>query len=149
MQDRGPARNTPDDPVIHATTIAFGTRAVVILGPSASGKSSLGLMLMALGGQLVADDRTLLRSRGGMLIASAPPDLPPLIEARGIGLLRADLCTEARVVLAVDLGQTETLRLPPRRKLTFGSVAVDVVHGPATPHFPAAIRQYIMSGREV
>jgi hypothetical protein len=49
-----------------------------------------------------------------------PPGLPPLIEARGIGLLHAPLCAQARVVLVVDMGQTETDRLPPQRRTLLG-----------------------------
>ena len=138
----------PPGQVLHATSVAFGSRAALIVGPSGSGKSALGLMLIGLGAKLVADDRTLLRGWGGALIASAPPGLPPLIEARGVGLLRAVICPEAEVVLVVDLGQSETLRLPPRRSVTFESVSVDLVHGPISAYFPAAIRQYVLSGRE-
>ncbi len=37
------------------------------------------------------------------LIARAPPAIAGLIEARGIGLLRAQAASETPVVLAVDL----------------------------------------------
>ena len=133
---------------LHASCVAFDGRAVLILGPSGAGKSALALALMGLGARLVSDDQTQVLARDGRLIASAPSGLPPLIEARGIGLLRADPVAQAEIVLAVDLGQTETARLPPRRSLTFHGVQIDLVHAVATGHFPAAIRQYILSGRE-
>ncbi len=134
--------------VVHATCVAFGDRGGLILGPSGSGKSGLALRLMALGAALVADDRVLLTVQGGRLTASAPPGLPPLIEARGVGLLHADLQPQAQVVLAVDLGQTETARLPPRRHITLMNRPVEVVHGPVSGHFAAAIRHYILMGRK-
>ncbi|MFN3294129.1 MAG: HPr kinase/phosphorylase [Gemmobacter sp.] len=136
-------------PTLHASCVAFGDAGVLILGPSGAGKSALALQLMALGAALVADDRVALRPDGtGGLRAAAPPGLPPLIEARGIGLLRATLQPEARVMLAVDLGQAETRRLPPQRQLLLHDVAVPLVLGPVTGHFPAAIRHYILSGRQ-
>lgn len=133
---------------LHASCVAFADRGVLILGPSGAGKSALALQLMALGAALVADDRVVLTETGGALVASAPPGLPAMIEARGIGLLRADLQGRARVALVVDLGQTETHRLPPQRHLVLQGVAVALVLGPVTGHFPAAIRHYILSGRK-
>lgn len=134
--------------VLHATTVAFGPDAVVICGPSGSGKSALGLRLMALGAALVADDRTLIVRRGEGLVASAPPGLPALIEARGIGLLNATLAPGARVALIADLGAVEIGRLPPRHSRSLLGIAVEAVHGPETGHFPAAIVQYIKAGRQ-
>ncbi|MFN3936181.1 MAG: HPr kinase/phosphorylase [Gemmobacter sp.] len=134
--------------VVHATAVAFGDRAALILGPAGSGKSALALALMALGAGLLADDRTRLELRGGRVFAGAPAGLPALIEARGVGLLRARLCPPAPLVLAVDLTVSATARLPPRRSITLLGCAVDLVHAVATPHFPAAIRQYILHGRE-
>lgn len=134
--------------VVHATCVAFGPRGALILGPSGSGKSGLALQLMALGAALVADDRVLLTAQGGILTAAAPPGLPPLIEARGVGLLHADLQPQAQVVLAIDLGQAETARLPPRRHIRLLNCPVEVVHAAASGHFAAAIRHYILSGRK-
>lgn len=135
-------------PVLHATCVAFGDRGVLILGPSGAGKSALALQLMALGAALVADDRVQVTASGDTLTATSPPGLPALIEARGIGLLHAPLQAAARVVLAVDLGQAETVRLPPQRRMNFHDVAVELVLGPVTGHFPAAIRHYVLSGRK-
>lgn len=133
---------------LHASCVAFGDRGVLILGPSGAGKSALALQLMGLGADLVADDRVALRVQDGGLVASAPPGLPPLIEARGIGLLHAPLRAEARVVLAVDLGRSESDRLPPWLDLRLLDIAIPLVLGPVSGHFPAAIRHYILHGRQ-
>jgi HPr kinase/phosphorylase len=133
---------------VHASCVAFGGRGVLILGPSGAGKSALALQLMGLGADLVADDRVALRVQAGGLVASAPPGLPPLIEARGIGLLHAPLRPEAAVVLVVDLGRSEPDRLPPLRQMRLLDVATPLVLGPASGHFPAAIRHYILHGRQ-
>jgi HPr kinase/phosphorylase len=136
-----------DGTVLHATTVAFGGRGVLIVGPSGAGKSALGLQLIALGARLVADDRTLVRRRDGVLIAAAPPGLPPWIEARGVGLLGADRIAEATLALAVDLGRVETDRLPQRRTFGMLQCRIDLALGPVTAHLPAAIRQYVVAGR--
>jgi HPr kinase/phosphorylase len=137
----------PAAAVLHASAVAFGAAGVLLLGPSGSGKSALALQLMALGAALLADDRTRLTVVGGAILAGAPPGLPAIIEARGIGLLAARLAAPAPLALVVDLGRRETERLPPHRRWIWQGIAVDCLHGPATPHFPAAILQYIHCGR--
>jgi UPF0042 nucleotide-binding protein len=77
---------------IHATALAapaWGaspSRAVLLLGPSGSGKSDLALRLIDRGWQLIADDRTALSVADGRLMASAPPAIAGLIEVRGVGI---------------------------------------------------------------
>lgn len=132
---------------LHASCVALGARGVLILGPSGSGKSALALQLMALGAALVADDRTEVQRSGAGLVARCPATLSGLIEARGVGLLRADPLDHAVLDLAVDLGQRETDRLPPERGLDILGVTLPLVHGQETSHFPAAILQYLKSGR--
>ena len=58
---------------IHASAILLPTGGVLLLGASASGKSSLVAQLMTqCGGQLVADDRVCLSVQAGVLHAAAP-----------------------------------------------------------------------------
>jgi HPr kinase/phosphorylase len=135
--------------VLHATCVADAEgRGLLILGPSGSGKSGLALRMMALGARLVADDRTIIRDAGDHVEASCPAATRGLIEARGVGLLRAQVLRSARVVLAVDLAARETVRLPERRRIVFLGHEVDLVHGPVTAHFPAALMLYLAEGRQ-
>lgn len=133
--------------ILHATTVALAGRGVLILGPAGSGKSSLALDLMALGAGLVADDRTELTAAGGVLTATCPTALRGLIEARGIGILRAEPAGPVALALAIDLSQTETARLPAARQIVLLDVALPLLHKVATPHFAAGIRQYMLGGR--
>ena len=102
---------------LHASCGAGQGKGLLILGPSGAGKSALALELMALGADLVADDRTDLVAESGRVMASCPPVLSGLIEARGLGLLRVPSVLQAQVVLAVDLGRVETERMPQPRNV--------------------------------
>ncbi len=135
--------------MLHATTVAWKGRAVVIRGPSGSGKSALGLELLAWGCVLVADDRTEVLRRDGALWARCPPGIRGLIEARGVGLLRAEAEEEARVEVVAALDREEGERLPPWREDVILGVGVPVLWRPLNGPFAAPILQYLRSGRAV
>ncbi len=132
---------------LHATTVSHNGHAALFFGPSGSGKSALALEMLALGAQLIADDQTRLTRQGGRILASKPDGLPPLIEARGIGLLHAHLAAPAPLRFAVDLGQTEVERLPPRRTLNILGCDIALLHKAASGPFAAALMQYLSAGR--
>lgn len=133
---------------LHATCVALDRdRGLLVLGPSGSGKSALGLQLMAMGAHLIADDQTTLTVTDAGLVASCPSPIAGVIEARGIGLLTATPLAMARVTLVVDLGQTESDRLPPFRSVTLLGTALPLVLGQKSPHFPAALLCYLQGGR--
>jgi len=138
----------PDQPlIVHASCVAFGGRAVGIVGPSGQGKSGLALQLMALGASLVADDRTCLWRQEGQLMADAPATLRGRIEARGVGILNAHANGPAPLRLWVDLAQKETQRLPPMRQCHCLGLPLPVLHNVDSAYFPAAILQYMAVGR--
>jgi UPF0042 nucleotide-binding protein len=112
-------------PTIHATTVALGNRGVLLLGPSGAGKSALALKLIDRGWRLVADDRTVLTARDGVLTASAPPPLENLLEVREVGLV-AEPTAPAQVVLAIDLAGAPE-RLPEVASRDFEGVAIPVI----------------------
>lgn len=131
----------------HGTSVSHKGRAALIVGPSGSGKSALALQLMACGARLIADDRTCISLVDGQLMLSAPPAIENMIEARGLGILRTAPAQPAPLALVVDMGQSETHRLPPRRKIRVMAIEIDLVHNVAHSHFPAAVMQYIVGGR--
>jgi len=132
---------------IHGTVVADTPESgVLLIGPSGAGKSGLALQLMAYGCNLVADDLVDLRGEGGRLIAGAAAPLNG-IEARGVGILKSVQIPDAQVVLVVDLGKTETERLPETRSITYCDVDLPLVHKFEAAHFPAAILHYMRYGR--
>ena len=130
----------------HATCVALGDRAVLILGAAGRGKSTLGLQVMALGGLLVADDRVLLRADGDRLLAECPPAILGLIEARGVGILHAAYQARAQVALVVDLDQSEDRRLPERAYTRIYDCDIPLIKRIDGPHFPAIIVQILKAG---
>lgn len=147
MGDANPA--PPEEAVIlHGTAVALEGRALLIRGASGSGKSALALELMALGSALVADDRVRVERRNEALILSAPEAIRGLIEARGVGILRAETVPEAKLAAIVDLDREESARLPEIRHETLLSCPVPLLHNFARHHFAAALLQYLKGGRE-
>jgi len=134
--------------VLHASCVAVNGRGLLITGPSGAGKSALALRFLALGAQLVADDRTVLTQEQGRLIARCPPALSGLIEARGVGLLNAPALPHCDVALVVDLATPETDRLPPRRSMTLLGATCDLVLASPSDHFPSAVLCYLLHGRQ-
>jgi HPr kinase/phosphorylase len=134
--------------VLHATCVAAGGRGLLILGASGAGKSALALQLIALGADLVADDRTEVWADAGQLIARSPGPIRGQIEARGVGILRAPPLAEAPVALVADLGRDEDERLPPERMITILGCRISLVLQARNAHFPAALMLYLRHGRQ-
>ncbi|WP_309667799.1 HPr kinase/phosphatase C-terminal domain-containing protein [Tabrizicola sp.] len=139
---------TANRSVMHASCVAVKGRGLLILGPSGAGKSSLALRLMALGADLVADDRTEIYREGVGVVARCPPALRGLIEARGVGILRADCVEQSEIALVADLGQREPDRIPLHRRITLLGYDLDLVLQPQNDHFPEALMHYLRYGRQ-
>ena len=88
---------------LHASTVAINGRAVMICGPSGSGKSDLALRLLDRGFTLVSDDQTIVRRDGDRLVACAPDRIAGKIEVRGIGIVDVERVDDMPVALLVEL----------------------------------------------
>ena len=122
---------------VHASAVLIGDRAVLIRGPSGSGKSRLAFELILAGrsGQLppailVGDDRVHLDTSSGNLIVRPAQELAGLIEIRGLGIRRIEHAGEAVVGLVVDLDAFDAERMPAAEALT---VQIDGVKLPRIP----------------
>lgn len=132
--------------MLHANCVALDGRGVLIIGRAGAGKSTLALQLMAYGAMLVADDRTIVRLREGDLWAESPPEIWGMIEARGLGVLRADAGQSVKLCYVVDLDQHETDRLPQPRDFTLCGVTLPLIFGQGHSHFSCLLMQLLRGG---
>jgi HPr kinase/phosphorylase len=114
--------------LVHATAVAIGGRAVLLRGPSGSGKSDLALRLIDAGAQLVSDDYSKLWREGDAILVRAPKPISGLIEARGVGILKIEALAAAPLALIVDLVAPQHVeRLPEPCSETIFGLAIPVV----------------------
>lgn len=117
MTSAGPAS-------IHASAVLAGDRAVLIRGPSGSGKSRLAFDLILAGRAgyipptvLIGDDRVRLTVNGSRLTVQGVAELAGKIEIRGLGIRSMDYAAGGPVRLVVDLNAADAARLPPPESL--------------------------------
>lgn len=104
---------------IHASAVVVGERAVIVRGPSGSGKSRLvaalldaaktGLLPYA---RLVADDRIRISAADGRLVVSAPETIRGMMEVAGLGIRSTESEAIAVAGLVVDLAAPDAARMP-------------------------------------
>ena len=123
-------------PTIHASAVLVGARAVLIRGPSGSGKSrlALGLLQAAQAGllpfaRLVADDRAHVEAANGRLLVRPAQPLADLLEVRGLGIRQLEGEPVAVVGLVVDLA-SDAARLP---EPGAGQTAIEGIRLPRLP----------------
>ena len=128
--------------LVHATSVAIGGHAVLLRGPSGSGKSDLALRLIDAGARLVADDQTRIWRDGNVLLVRAPEPIAGLIEVRGLGIVRVQAVPAARLALIVDLVAVQHLeRLPePSSETIFGLAIPRVALAPFEASAPVKLR---------
>jgi HPr kinase/phosphorylase len=129
---------------IHASAVQVGNRAVLIRGPSGTGKSRLAFELILAGraGQippslLVGDDRVHLEARAACLLVRPAPVLAGLIEIYGLGIRRCEFVEEAVVGLVVDLAASDAERMPSQEALWTSIRGIKIPRIPVNQGFAA------------
>lgn len=128
---------------LHASCVAWKGQGVLIVGPSGSGKSALALNMTAFGADFLADDRTIVTLCDGEVVATCPPNISGLLEARYVGILSLPYVDACRIALVVDMSQNETARLPDKHSHTVLDIKLPCLHKVDAPYFPAAILAYL------
>ena len=124
------------DSTIHASAVLAGPKAVLIRGPSGSGKSLLAWNLINAASQglltftrLVGDDRIQVVGQSDRLLVRPAQALSGLIEIHGLGIRRLPFESIAVVGWVIDLAASDAARLP-AAEATTASIAGS--HNPAT-----------------
>jgi len=124
----GPELRLDSGSYLHGSAVAVGEHALLITGTAGAGKTTLALEMIALGAELVADDRVAVRPDGaGRLWLSPPPGISGLVEMRGFGLVRFAARPRVALKLIADLDHSETERLPPWRERVLSGIACPVM----------------------
>jgi serine kinase of HPr protein (carbohydrate metabolism regulator) len=104
---------------VHASAVLVGARAILIQGPSGSGKSRLALNLLQAAdrgalrfARLIGDDRVQLEAVQGRLLVRPASTLAGLLEVRGSGIRHMPYEPVGVVGSVVDLGVPSADRLP-------------------------------------
>jgi serine kinase of HPr protein (carbohydrate metabolism regulator) len=104
---------------IHASAVLVGAKAVLIRGPSGSGKSSLAWNLVQAGdrgslpfARLVADDRAYLEAHGSRVLVRPASQLAGMIEVHGLGIRKLAHEPIAVVGWVIDLASPDGARMP-------------------------------------
>jgi serine kinase of HPr protein (carbohydrate metabolism regulator) len=110
------------NPTIHASAVLVGAKAVLIRGPSGSGKSRLVLALLQAAqagrlrfARLIADDRAHVEAVNGRLLVRPAPALSGLLEMRGSGIHHVEAEPIAAIGWVVDLAAEDAARLPEKQ----------------------------------
>lgn len=123
---------------LHASCVLIGEGALLITGPSGSGKSSLVLELILnpprlpsgarLFTRLVADDQTMVENHAGRLLATAPTALSGLLEIRGQGIVKLPFTPMAKILAVAALGTGPRLPDAYQKEIEIENVALPVIY---------------------
>lgn len=130
----------PEPLLVHATAVARHGAAVLLMGPSGSGKSDLALRLLAQPAspalptgdfELVGDDHVWLQREDTVLSVSAPAAIAGKIEVRGLGIIEVAAAQAARVVLVVELAAHHDVpRLPHQAEIELAGIVLPLLRLP-------------------
>jgi serine kinase of HPr protein (carbohydrate metabolism regulator) len=119
-------------PTVHASAVLVGARAVLIRGPSGSGKSRLALALLQAAeagalpfARLIGDDRVHVEAAHGRLLVRPAAELAGQIEVRGLGIRRVAHESVAVVGQVVELGgPAERLPAPNQQEVSVAGITL-------------------------
>ncbi|MEL7154889.1 MAG: HPr kinase/phosphatase C-terminal domain-containing protein, partial [Pseudomonadota bacterium] len=119
----------------------------LIMGASGAGKSTLSFEMIALGAELIADDRVDLSADNERILLSCPDAIRGRIEARGIGLIETTSKPSASpCALIVDLDHSDE-RLPAPRQRDLLGISCPVIFGLRRPGLAAILTLLLRQGR--
>ena len=91
--------------MVHGSAVAIGGLGVLLLGPSASGKSDLALRLIDRGAKMIGDDILYIKSTDNVPQLEYAPSIAGKSEVRGVGICPVEYVTSAPLRLIVEFAQ--------------------------------------------
>jgi len=113
--------------LIYGTCVTLDGAAVLLRGPSGSGKSDLALRLLDDGARLISDDQTFVKMQDGRLVATAPETIAGKMEVRGVGILSVESENSGILELVVDLAADPPERMPDPETIEILSIALPLL----------------------
>ena len=109
----------------HASSVEIDGKAVLLRGPSGSGKSDLALRLIDGGARLIADDYTEIHTNSGRAVLRSPAAIQGKLEVRGLGLMTLPFTSDVPLDMVFDLvPYTEIERMPEASMAAFDGIEV-------------------------
>ena len=104
---------------IQATAISYQKHAILIQGPSGTGKTSLALQLIERGAHLIGDDIVEVFIKNKQLYCKSEEKLKGVVEVRGLGLVAGlKVSKPAPVLCVIRLHKKPTERLPKKKTIS-------------------------------
>ncbi len=118
---------------LHPSHTICQPAALLLRGPSRSGKSDLALRCLELGlVKLISDDQVISRRQQNQILISAPPQIAGLLEVRGVGIVKYPYHPDpVPLVLVIDLlplAQLERLPTPTTVDIMGCPIAAAQIH---------------------
>lgn len=138
---------------IDGVAVEIDSQAVLLRGPSGSGRSDLALRLIDEGARLISDEQVELHREGDRLLIGVPNVMPAelrgVIEARGLGLVSVPhvdrLLPLAWVIDMADAAEIE--RMPAAESAEFMGIAAPLLKlDPFAVSATAKLRLAVRSG---
>lgn len=126
---------------IHGTAVLLGADGVLIRGESGAGKSTLALALIDRGARLIADDRLMLSTVHGRILATAPAPIAGRIELFGHGIVSVPHEHGGVIRLVADIVSDEGLeRMPEPHQLSATLLGIALPRQPVPSATSQAVR---------
>lgn len=143
---------TAGAPPLHGTLVSHNGVGCLLLGAPGTGKSRLGVEIMAFGGRVVADDLVVLRLMSGMLMGGPPKELMGIVEMRGVGLNKIpDTVSQHVVHMVIELNTDLNIPVPTSNTREFEGVELPYFVLPPHPYtsalYVAAVMRAVLDKR--
>ncbi len=144
---------TPNFLRIDGVAVAIDGQAVLLRGPSGSGRSDLALRLIDERAKLISDEQVELRCDAGRLLVGMPGLMPAalkgMIEARGLGLVSVPHVDEfVPLAWVIDMARAVDIeRMPTADRAEYLGICVPLLKlDPFTVSATAKLRLAVSSG---